>query len=73
MGSGRQAKDGWTFAAFLRNLRYQSDTNGTMVNSNGSAETDTATGSAEDPYTIQMDMNSGSSWGSYLYVGGPTP
>lgn len=73
MGSGRQAKDGWTFAAFLRNLRYQSDTNGTMVNSNGSAETDTATGSAEDPYTIQMNMNSGSSWGSYLYAGGPTP
>jgi Neprosin len=72
MGSGRQANDGWRYAAFLRNLRNQSNTEGTMVNSHGSASTDTATGSAEDPYTIQMHMNSGSSWGSYLYVGGPT-
>jgi hypothetical protein len=72
MGSGRQAADGWTHAAFARNLRNQSDTNGTMVNNNGTAETDTANGGA-DPYTIQMHMNSGTNWGSYFYVGGPTP
>ena len=44
-----------------------------MVHSNGSAESDTATGSPTDPYTIRMHMNSGHSWGSYLYAGGPTP
>src|SRR5208282_1184932 len=37
MGSGRQAQGGWTHAAFLRNLRNQSDLNGTMVNNNGTA------------------------------------
>ena len=73
MGSGRQAQDGWTKAAFQINLRNQSDLNGTMVNHNGTAETDTATGSGANPYDIQMHMNSGSSWGSYFYVGGPTP
>jgi hypothetical protein len=72
MGSGRQAQDGWTHAAFLRNLRNQSDANGTMVNNNGTAETDTANGGA-NPYDIQMHSNSGSTWGSYFYVGGPTP
>jgi hypothetical protein len=70
MGSGRQAQDGWTHAAFLRNLRNQSDANGTMVNNNGTAETDTANGGS-NPYDIQMHMNSGTTWGSYFYVGGP--
>lgn len=72
MGSGRQAQDGWTKAAFVRNLRVQSDTAGAMVNSNGSAESDTANGGS-NPYDVQMHMNSGSTWGSYAYVGGPTP
>lgn len=71
MGSGRQAQDGWTHAAFQKNLRNQSDANGTMVNSNGTASTDTANGGA-NPYDIQMHMNSGTTWASYFYVGGPT-
>lgn len=70
MGSGRQAQDGWTNAAFQKNLRNQSDANGDMVNHNGVAETDTANGGS-NPYTIQMYMNSGSTWGSYFFVGGP--
>jgi hypothetical protein len=73
MGSGWQAQAGWTKAAYLSNLRNQSDLNGTMVNNNGSASSDTATGSGANPYDILDTMNSGSSWGSYLYVGGPTP
>jgi len=73
MGSGWQAHAGWTKAAFLRNLRVQTDMNGTMVSNNGTGTTDTATGGGADPYTIQMDMDSGSSWGSYFFVGGPTP
>jgi len=73
MGSGWQAPGGWTHAAYLRNLRDQSDLNGTMVNNSGSASSDTGTGSGTNPYDIQDFMNSGGSWGSYLFVGGPTP
>lgn len=73
MGSGWQAQAGWTKAAFLRNLRNQSDMNGAMVNNNGFPTEDAATSGGADPYTIQMDMESGSTWGSYFYVGGPTP
>jgi len=73
MGSGWQAASGWTKAAYLRNLRTQSDLNGTMANNSGVAATDIATKRGSDPYTIQMHMNSGGSWGSYFYVGGPTP
>ena len=72
MGSGWQAQCGWTRAAFLRNLRNQSDLNGTMVNDNGVGVSDIATKTGADPYTIQMFMNSGGSWGSYFYLGGPT-
>jgi hypothetical protein len=71
MGSGMQAQDGWTRAAFQRNLRNQTDPNGAMTNNDGTPETDTANGGA-NPYTIQMHMNSGSSWGSYFWVGGPS-
>ena len=72
MGSGWKAAAGWTKAAFMRNLRTQSDMNGTMANNSGSAEGDAAVAGGADPYTLQLDMNSGSSWGSYFYVGGPT-
>lgn len=72
MGSGTQAEGGYGQAAFLRNLRNQSDMNGTMVNNNGSPTTDTPNGGAS-PYDIKSFINSGSSWGSYIYVGGPTP
>jgi hypothetical protein len=70
MGSGRQAADGWLKSAVLINLRTQSDIDGTMVNNNGVAETDSPAGVA-NPYTVEMEMNSGTSWGSYCWVGGP--
>jgi len=72
MGSGRQAQEGWTKAAFQLNLRNQIDGNGTMVNHAGTAEADTATGTGPNPYDVQPVMNSGTAWGSYFYVGGPT-
>jgi hypothetical protein len=72
MGSGWQAPAGWTHAAYIRNIRNQSDLNGTMVNNNGTGGTDAPAGVA-NPYTIQTFMNSGSSWASYLYGGGQTP
>jgi hypothetical protein len=68
MGSGQFPSAGWTYSAFMNNLTYQSDTNGTLVNYNG------ANGIVEedpDMYQIQGDWNSGSSWGSYAWVGGP--
>jgi Neprosin len=73
MGSGTQALAEAGKAAYLRNLRNQSSMDGTMVDHNGSALSDVATPGGADPYTILMDMKSGGSWGSYLYVGGPTP
>lgn len=73
MGSGFQAAGGWTKAAFLRNLRNQSDMNGTMVNNAGVATEDAAAPGGADPYTIQLDTNSGTTWGTYMYVGGPAP
>jgi hypothetical protein len=72
MGSGWQAEGGWTHAAYLRNLRNQSDLDGTMIDNGGGASSDTGTGSGASPYDIVEFMNSGTSWGSYLYVGGPS-
>jgi hypothetical protein len=73
MGSGWQAQAGWTYAAFIRNVRNQSDLNGTMVNNNGVGTSDEPLGGGTNPYTIQTFINSGSTWGSYLYGGGQTP
>jgi len=72
MGSGHHANDGWTRAAFLRNMRYQNNLNGAMSNYDGAPEDDTATGTGTSPYTIDAHMNSGSSWASYCYLGGPS-
>lgn len=50
-----------------RNLLVQTDRGGTM------ADYDGGSGWASDPtlYDIQTQMRSGSSWGSYQWVGGP--
>ncbi len=66
MGSGRFAEEGWTRAAFQSNTLIQTDSQGGMVDSNGST-------SAEDStyYDIENHMQSGSSWGSYFWFGGP--
>jgi Neprosin len=48
MGSGWQAQAGWTKAAFLRNLRNQSNMNGAMVNNNGFPTEDAATSGGAD-------------------------
>ena len=73
MGSGRQAASGFSHAAFQRNLEYQTNANGAMVNFNGATEVDTAASNCpSNVYTIQSFMNSGSNWGSYQYFGGPS-
>jgi hypothetical protein len=72
MGSGHQASEGWAKAAYLRNLRVQTDMSGTMAENNGYGTTDAASPGGADPYTISLDMESGSNWDSYFFVGGPT-
>lgn len=52
----------------MNNLTYQSDSNGTQVQYNG------ANGIVEedpDMYQILGEWNSGTTWGSYAWVGGP--
>jgi hypothetical protein len=73
MGSGRLAAAGYSFAAYQRNLRTQSDTGGDLVDFNGSPETDSAAANCPaGQYTIQCFMNSGSTWSSYQFFGGQT-
>jgi hypothetical protein len=66
MGSGNFAEDEWTWSAYQSNTQIQTDGNGTMADSNGSP-------SAENSamYDIQSNMQSGSSWNSYFWFGGP--
>jgi len=66
MGSGNFAESGWTWSAYESNTQIQTDGNGTMADSNGSQ-------SAENTamYDIQSQMQSGSSWASYFWFGGP--
>ncbi|MCJ1376907.1 hypothetical protein MMC20_008152 [Loxospora ochrophaea] len=69
MGSGQFPSAGFEYAAFMNNLVYQADAAGTnMVNYDGSAGI-----VQEDPnmYQIEPEFNSGTSWGSYAWVGGP--
>ena len=70
MGSGEYAETRWTHAAFVRNIQYQAGSG------DGNSQTD-YDGSGQvivsDPkrYDIETHFKSGSSWGSYFWVGGP--
>jgi hypothetical protein len=66
MGTGYFAEYGWPYAAYQRQLRYQTDVNGAMTDYNGTAIiTDTK------EYDVELHMNSGTDWGSYFWFGGP--
>lgn len=68
MGSGRWPRDGWTEAGYLHNLKLQSDRAGTMQDFDGSSamfESD------PDMYRIEAHFNSGTTWESFVWVGGP--
>ena len=68
MGSGQFPSTGWQHSAYMNNLQYQSDAAGTLVDYNGSNAI-----VQEDPdmYQIGPNFNSGTTWGSYAWVGGP--
>lgn len=68
MGSGYFAEAGWTWSGYMHNLLYQSDRGGSMSEYDG---TGNQFSSDPDMYDIQSHYKSGSSWGSYVYLGGP--
>ena len=68
MGSGYFAGNEWPWAAYMHNLRAQAGRDGSMSDYDGSGS---LFSSDPDMYDIEAHFNSGSSWGSYLYVGGP--
>jgi hypothetical protein len=67
MGSGYWPEYRWQWAAYLRSLRYQSNTSGSMSQYNAA----TIFASDPDMYDIESHVNSGSTWGSYAWLGGP--
>jgi hypothetical protein len=67
MGSGYWAEYEWPWSAYMRSLRYQSDTNGGMSQYNAS----TVFASDPDLYDLENHMNSGTTWNSYFWLGGP--
>jgi hypothetical protein len=67
MGSGQWAESQWPWAAFQRNLRVQVDGDGSMVDYNASS----VVMNSPSMYDLEPHMLSGSSWGSYQWVGGP--
>jgi len=72
MGSGRHAADGWTHACYQRLMHTQTDQYGDLADFDGIASVDVAaSGCPTDGYTIATFMDSGSSWGSYQFFGGP--
>lgn len=66
MGSGHFPKDGWKWSAYMHNLLVQK-TSG-LVNYDGS---DYLYSSDPDMYDIEPHFNSGTEWGSFLFLGGP--
>jgi hypothetical protein len=69
MGSGYFPNKGWPWSAYMHNLMVQTHRDGGgHQHYDGSAE---IFESDPDMYGIESHFDSGGSWGSYLYVGGP--
>jgi hypothetical protein len=67
MSSGYWAEYRWPWSAYMLSLRYQSGTNGGMSQYNA----DTVFTSDTDLYDLENHMNSGTTWDSYFWLGGP--
>ena len=68
MTSGAWPASGWQSSGYVHNMRYQTDRAGTTDEFDGSPgiwESD------PDMYGIEAHFGSRSSWGSYVYLGGP--
>jgi hypothetical protein len=68
MGSGYFPNARWTWSGYMHNLLAQTDRGGGLSNYDGSDE---IYESDPDMYGIESHFNSGSSWESYVYLGGP--
>jgi hypothetical protein len=66
MGSGYWPEWRWPYSGYISNARYQSGAQGQMTDYNG-----TSWASDPDMYDLETHMLSGSSWGSYFWLGGP--
>jgi hypothetical protein len=66
MGSGFWAEDGWQWAAYQRNLLFQ-DRSGALHDYNA----DSTVVDSSNMYDLETHMLSGTSWGSYQWLGGP--
>ncbi|MFJ4520729.1 neprosin family prolyl endopeptidase [Streptomyces sp. NPDC088810] len=66
MGSGHFPNEGWSRAASMHNLACQSDGAGTMAGFRG-----TPSVTNTNAYQITADFSGTTTWGSYLYWGGP--
>ncbi|MFZ3493299.1 neprosin family prolyl endopeptidase [Streptomyces sp. 5.8] len=66
MGSGHFPYEGWSRAAYMRNLTYQSDAAGTMKPVVGYPSV-----TNPNAYQINSDFTGTSTWGSHFYWGGP--
>jgi hypothetical protein len=67
MGSGEFPESGFGHSAYIHNIVY-TDANGLDYNYDGSAQ---IIQSDTSRYQISSFFNSGSNWGSYVYLGGP--
>jgi hypothetical protein len=66
MGSGHFPAAGWQWAAYMRNLSYQSDAAGSLAPLQGlTSVTHPAS------YSIAADFSGASTWGSNFFWGGP--
>jgi hypothetical protein len=67
MGSGYWAESGWPWSAYQRNLKLQVDRSGRLDDYNA----DKVIIDSPNMYNLETHMRSGTSWGSYQWVGGP--
>jgi len=66
MGSGKFPSAGWKHAAFQKNIGYYTLSQSfTHLTNNWESVTNSSC------YDLDFTQNSGSSWGSYMYLGGP--
>lgn len=67
MGSGHYPSAGWTYSAYMHNLKYQSGTGGSMSTYTGGSSLVTN----PDWYDVETHFSSGTTWESYQWLGGP--
>ena len=68
MGSGNWPSSGWTWSAYMHDLRYQSDRAGGMTDYDGTGQ---VYESDPDMYAVDAHFTNRGAWRSFMYLGGP--